>query len=551
MDMAEEESYRYGTKLFVSGDLNGILTLVAHNLFNLFLLIILVKAVLGFPDQLVYGRLLPGVGVGILLGNILSFIIALRVRRTGQEDVTALPFGISTLSIIIICFGVLLPLSKAFGPETAWKIGVITTFLVGVIKMVGALLAPYILRIIPRPAMLGTLAGTALLMLVIGGFQIVYEQPIAAFPFLCLALPAVLVGMKLPRGIPLVLVAAILGFFLAWATGVSHPTWPNIEATYPPKLFHNILLNLTNTISQASGLIPYLHLVIPLGVYGVLYTISNVESAVVGGDRYSAPQIQAADGAATILASLFGGCFPTTVHLGHPAYKKIGARVGYPLFTGLILFLVVTTNLVTTIGELLPAAVVSPLLFAIGITVVSQAFKSVGGAEGLASGVTILPHLLASFTGLLLIVLVGHTRLVERLGSEVLAGHTHSLSSVVAPIGGLSPVVSTLSQGTLLIGMVWGAILAFIARGSLIKAAVACFTGAILSMVGFIHSNYLFSIARIKGVLTGFDIGGEQKFFLAYLFMGLILLLLHLAKPEVEAEASEELEETTTGETQW
>ena len=309
------------------------------------------------------------------------------------------------------------------------------------------------------------------------------------------------------------------------------------------------MFDLKNIVSQASGLVAYLHLLIPLGVYGVLYTISNVDSAVAGGNRYSATKIQTVDGVATLLVSLFGGCFPTTVHLGHPAYKRMGARVGYPVLAGVILFLVTTTNLVNMAGELLPPAVVSPLLLVVGITVVSQAFRAVGGMEGLASGVTMLPHLLASFTGFLLIIRIGHTRLVD-IGSELLAGYTQSLSSVVTPILGVAPVVSTLSQGTLLIGMVWGAILTFIVRGSLIKAAAASFVGAILSIVGFIHSNYLYSVSQVKDVLTGLSIRGVQGFFLAYLFMGVLLLLLHLVKPEAEAEIGEGVEEET-GETEW
>ena len=38
---------------------------------------------------------------------------------------------------------------------------------------------------------------------------------------------------------------------------------------------------------------------------------------------------RAANGLGTVVAALFGSCFPTTVYIGHPGWKALGARAGY------------------------------------------------------------------------------------------------------------------------------------------------------------------------------------------------------------------------------
>ncbi len=52
------------------GDLDGFFGLFVDNLIQLILIVQLCTFVLGMPDALVYGRILPGVAISLLLGNI-------------------------------------------------------------------------------------------------------------------------------------------------------------------------------------------------------------------------------------------------------------------------------------------------------------------------------------------------------------------------------------------------------------------------------------------------------------------------------------------------
>src|SRR5215468_12302000 len=95
---------------FVRGDIDGFFGLALDNLVQLLLIDALCRFVLGFPPDLVYGRILPGAAVSILIGNAAYAYQARQLAlRTGRRDVCALPYGINTVSLIAHVFLVMLP----------------------------------------------------------------------------------------------------------------------------------------------------------------------------------------------------------------------------------------------------------------------------------------------------------------------------------------------------------------------------------------------------------------------------------------------------------
>ena len=83
----------------VRGDIDGFFGLALDNLVQLLLIDTLCRFVLGFPPELVYGRVLPGAAVSILIGNLFYAFQAKKLaERTGRTDVCALPYGINTVS---------------------------------------------------------------------------------------------------------------------------------------------------------------------------------------------------------------------------------------------------------------------------------------------------------------------------------------------------------------------------------------------------------------------------------------------------------------------
>src|SRR5689334_15314445 len=69
-DRVDAWIYCRAMRWFVRGDIDGFFGLALDNLVQLLLIDTLCRFVLGFPPELVYGRVLPGAAVSILVGNV-------------------------------------------------------------------------------------------------------------------------------------------------------------------------------------------------------------------------------------------------------------------------------------------------------------------------------------------------------------------------------------------------------------------------------------------------------------------------------------------------
>src|SRR5947208_2771008 len=153
----------------VRGDIDGFFGLALDNLVQLLLIDGLCRFVLGFPPELVHGRVLPGAAVSILVGNLFyAFQARALATRTGRTDVCALPYGINTVSLFAHVFLVMLPakvlaiqVGAADPARVAWQAGLLATFSSGVIEFVAAFVGDRVRRVAPRAALLSTLAGIA------------------------------------------------------------------------------------------------------------------------------------------------------------------------------------------------------------------------------------------------------------------------------------------------------------------------------------------------------------------------------------------------------
>src|SRR3569623_1127758 len=66
-----------------------------------------------------------------------------------------------------------------------------------------------------------------------------------------------------------------------------------------------------------------------MGIFNVIGSLQNIESAEAAGDLYPTAPSLAVNGLGSVAAALFGSCFPTTIYIGHPGWKALGARTGY------------------------------------------------------------------------------------------------------------------------------------------------------------------------------------------------------------------------------
>lgn len=446
--------------------------------------IVILPAILGtfqLGPEIVFGKIMPGLALTLLLGlGTFSFLaIRLEAEQT-RSDVTALPYGISTTAMFIYLFGIIGPVYFSTGdPLLAYRLGLGAAFVGGLIEMSGAVVGPWLQRITPTAGILGTMAGVAIVWIAMIPTAIIFANPIIGLPALFVVLLGLLGGFQFPFRLPAGLVAIGLGVCLGFLTGDSTLRFDDMGFYPPLPMLGDLWVGLRLLFSRPD----ILAVVIPVGIYNFIETTGNVESAKAAGDTYDNRTCQLVDGLGTCLGAALGSPFPTTVYLGHPAYKEMGGRAGYVLLTGLFLFAASLIGLFAFLQHLIPAAAISPLLVFVGLVMTQYAFQASPPAHGVAVAFALVPHiadlLKKQLDGTLLEIIQqgsASTELVTRLAEN---------QGVYLQSYGL------LSRGAIVTGLLWSSILAFLVDRDLRRATEFSLLATLLSLVGLIHAEQI------------------------------------------------------------
>src|SRR6266404_4343334 len=204
------------------GDWNAFFGFGTNILVNMLTLTALLRFVLKMPDALVFGRILPAVGLMMFLSTMYYAFLAYRLAsKTGRSDVCALPSGISVPHMFIVTFVIMLPISLKTGdPEKGWQAGLVWVFFQSFILMIGGFIAPYIRRITPRAALLGTLAGVSVTFISMRPALEMYMTPIIGIVCFAIIMVSWFGGVKYWKGMPAGLVAIAVGMIIAWGSNL-------------------------------------------------------------------------------------------------------------------------------------------------------------------------------------------------------------------------------------------------------------------------------------------------------------------------------------------
>src|SRR6187551_3515117 len=167
-------------KLWTPGDFNAFFGFGTNILVNMLVLTGLLRFVLQIPDELVFGRVLPAAGLMLFMSTIYYAWLAYKLaKETGRDDVCALPSGVSVPHMFIVTFVIMMPiLLKTQDPIKAWEAGLTWVFIQSFILMIGGFVAPFIRKITPRAALLGTLAGVSIAFISIRPAFEMYLTPV-------------------------------------------------------------------------------------------------------------------------------------------------------------------------------------------------------------------------------------------------------------------------------------------------------------------------------------------------------------------------------------
>lgn len=497
--------------LFTKGDFGGVVYLVTNNIVNYIIVIATLSGVLGWPDEIVYGRVIPGMSIGLMIGCFYYAYMGYKlIKKEGRTDISALPSGVSTPAMFVILYGVVMPLHYGIGdPELAWSAAVAACFIGGFVEFMGGFVGQWIKDKLPRAALLGTVAGVGFIWMATQGVFDAFSDPVIGIPVLMVAMFGLFGGYLFPKKIPPFVVAIVGGIVYAFALGRTSFDFTGIGFYFP-----NPITTVQGLINGFTYVIPYLAIIIPVEIYNFVETMDNVESAHAAGDKYSVKEAQHADGICTMIAALFGGVVPNTVWLGYPGLKKTGAGIGYSIITGIILGLAGFLGLFTLLSSLVPPAVAAVTYLWCAIVMVAQSFKVCKVKHYAAIGVAMVPPV----ADYMFTQVTGAVGAVADIWTEVLPsgldGYTAEITDSLIANGVMWNGVSAVRSGSIVIGMLLSAMTVFIIDRRLDKVAVVCLVAAVLSATGFIHA------AQLGLYLT-------SPFAIGYLIVGALCFIFH------------------------
>ncbi|MGB8384507.1 MAG: hypothetical protein WCG47_25265 [Dermatophilaceae bacterium] len=463
---------------WTSGDTNAAFGLGFNVLVNVLVLSSLCIGVLGLSKGEVYGTILPALGIELLIGNVYYTYLARRLAvREQRDNVTAMPYGPSVPHMFIVTFLIMLPVFLATkDPIRAWQTGLAWAFIIGVIVVIGAFVGPYVRRFTPRAAMLGTLAGISLAFISMRPAAQMWDTAWIALPVFVIILAGFFANVKMPFGLPVGLVALMVGTAIGWTGGFMSA--PDVTAAAKDIAIGLPTLQLDLLFNGLQGIGPLLATAIPLGIYNFTEGMSNVESAAAAGDSYNLRSVLLADGAGAIVGSALGSPFPPAVYIGHPGWKAAGGRTGYSLVSGVVIALLCFLGLFGLINTLLPTPAIVPILLYIGLVIGAQAFRAVPQAHYVAVVMAIIPNIAAWATSLLDNALGAAGTSAAKVGEAALEGNSVLYHGLVI-----------LGSGAVLAGMLIGAVVAFIIDRNFVWAAGYLVMAGVLSFIGIINAE--------------------------------------------------------------
>jgi AGZA family xanthine/uracil permease-like MFS transporter len=516
----------------VRGDVDGFFGLALDNLIQLLLVDALCRYVLGFPPELVHGRVLPGAAVSLLVGNLFYAWQAKRLAdREGRTDVCALPYGINTVSLFGHVFLVMLPARAAAvaagaaePARVAWEAGLLATLGSGVIELAGALVAERVRRATPRAALLSTLAGIALGFIALGFLFRTFARPEVGFVTLGVVWLTYFGRVRFKGRLPGGLVAVALGTLLAWRLGVA-PVGPRPHtAGFSPPV--PALAPLWNAFTSGQ-LVTYLSVIVPMGLFNVIGSLQNVESAEAAGDAYPTRASLMVNGLGSVAAALFGSAFPTTIYIGHPGWKALGARAGYSVLNGVFATAVCLTGTISFIAWAVPVEAGMAIVLWIGVVIAAQAFQVTPREHAPAVVMGVLPGIGA--WGAMMAKAGLHAAGAGEPGgapfSEALIGAFQRSDTWIHG-------AFALEQGFIFTAMILSAATVHIIERQFARAAAWCAAGAALSAVGLVHS-YRFTPGD-----TALQLGPGWPWAAGYAFLAALLLAARWITEPGEPHAS-------------
>src|ERR1700723_1692494 len=502
-------------KLWSPGDWNAFFGFGTNILVNMLVLTGLLRFVLKMPDAIVFGRILPAMGLMMCLSTFYYAYLAYSLaKRTGRNDVCALPSGISVPHMFIVTFVIMLPITlKTHDPIKGWEAGLVWVFFQSFILMIGGFVAPIVRKITPRAALLGTLAGVSITFISMRPALQMYMTPVIGLTCFAVIMVSWFGGFRYPKGTPGGLVAILVGIIIGWGSNAFGLDYGGLSIKGITDAFTNFGFSVPiPAVNHIFSGFEYLGVIlvtaIPFGIYDLVEAMDNVESAEAAGDAYPTTRVLTADGVVSLIGCLMGNPFINAVYIGHPGWKAMGGRIGYSAATGIMVILLCWFGTISLMLALIPSVAILPILLYIGMLIGSQAFQETPRSHAPAIVLSVTPHL-ANWA----LTLINGA--LAAAGVTVAALSATQMGDLVGKMkdqGVLYHGLQILGGGSILGGLILGAIAVCVIDRNFKKAAGFALAGGILTFFGFMHGERIgfaqspvvaFSYAAVGALMMG------------------------------------------------
>jgi AGZA family xanthine/uracil permease-like MFS transporter len=275
-------------------------------------------------------------------------------------------------------------------------------------------------------------------------------------------------------------VAVVLGTAIAWTVGVA-PVGPRPESA-ALSLPIPALAPLWSAFTSGH-LVTYLSVIVPMGLFNVIGSLQNIESSEAAGDAYPTRSSLVVNGVGSLVAALFGSTFPTTIYIGHPGWKALGARAGYSVLNGAFVTIICLTGTLSFVTWAVPVEAGMAIVLWIGIVISAQAFQATPRAHAPAVVMGILPGIGA--WGAMMAKAGLHAAGVGEPGGPPF---TPALVAAFQRSDTWIHGAFALEQGFIFTAMVLAATTVHVIERRFARAALWCTAGAVLSGLGLMHS---------------------------------------------------------------
>lgn len=452
--------------------------------------------VVGFSKDTVYKNVIPALGLFAALYGFYLFAEGFFLSKK-DGNATAIPGGVTSARFFIWLFAVMGPVYwQTKDAILAWHVGIWAQIIGSLVFFICAFITPYLIKVIPRAALFGAMAGGAMAWLLLATIGDIFTRPLVGFISLFIILVVYFGGFNLK--LPAVVISMIFGTVISLVLGYIDFTavkssLQNASFNLPlPKLSFLNINALEYTFKN------FMPIIIVFSFREVISAVEALAQARVGGDIYNERRVMLVSSVMSMLSGFFGNPFPLGPYWGHAGWKKINATPSYMLIVGALYLIFALTSLTTLVVSFVPMESILPVLVFVALVTIAQAYevsdKKYYAALSLAMVLPVIEFVWIKATA----------------AASLFEGYTLEMLSQK----GVSLGYQAISQGSGLTAIIWGSIFCFVIDKKWKNASVVSFVAAVLVFFGIINSKTL-----------GIFVSSEYMFI--YLFIAAAFLFMH------------------------